>query len=57
MSFDKATIHGKSLLLPNIHPRYSHTRCPQLVTFKPPGLIEHEGTNYDMNTTNCLLTN
>lgn len=33
MSFDKGTIH--CLLLPNIHPRCSHTLCPQLATFNP----------------------
>lgn len=32
----KALFTAKSLFLPNIHPRYSHTHCPQIVTFNPP---------------------
>lgn len=42
----KALFTTKSLFLPNIHPRYSHTHCPLLVTINtpsppPPGLTEH----------------
>lgn len=53
MSSDKGTIH--CLLLPNIHPRYSHT---QLVTIEPPvGFTEHRENKLKQNMASYSLTN